>query len=77
MSIKKQETCEMHLRVVLEGLQSLEQTEAISGESPLVSVECSERRRLTSECGYSPAWENFMNSGAHKNLFGDLIFTVQ
>ena len=77
MSIRKWETCETHLRVVLEGLQSLEQTEVISGKLPLVSVKCSERRRLTSECGYLPAWENFMNSGLCKNLFGDLIFTVQ
>ena len=28
-----------------------------SGESPLVSMKHSERRRLTSECGYSPAWK--------------------
>ena len=77
MSIEKRETCEMHLRVVLEGLQSLEQTEAISGESPLASVKCSERRRLTSECGYSPAWENFMNRSACENLFDVLVFTAQ
>ena len=77
MSIRKQETCKMHLRIVLDGLQSLKQTEAISGESPLVSVKHSERRRLTSECGYLPAWENFVNSGAHGNLFDVLIFTVQ
>ena len=27
------------------------------GKSPLVSVKYSERRRLTSECGYLLAWE--------------------
>ena len=77
MSIRKQETCKTCLRIVLDGLQSLKQTEVISGELPLVSVKHSERRRLTSECGYSPAWENFMNSGACGNLFDGLIFTAQ
>ena len=66
-----------HLRIVLDGPQSLKQAEAISGESPLVGVKHSEWRRLTSECGYLPAWENFMNSGACESLFDVLVFTVQ
>ena len=77
MSIRKQETCETCLRIVLDGLQSLKQTEVISGELPLASVKHSERRRLTSKCGYLPAWENFVNSGVHGNLFDVLIFTAQ
>ena len=67
----------MHLRIVLDGFQSLKQAEAISGKLPLASVKHSEGRRLTSECGYSPAWENFVNSGAHENLFDVLVFTAQ
>ena len=44
--------------IVLECLQDLEHTNrVIGGESPLVSVEHSKRRRLTSECGYSLAWK--------------------
>ena len=66
-----------HLTVILDCLQHLKQTEVISGESPLVSVKHSEWRRLTSECGYSPAWENFMNGSARETLFDVLVFTVQ
>ena len=45
-------------RIVLEGLQDLEHTNrVIGGESLLVSVEHSRRKRLTSECGHSPAWK--------------------
>ena len=77
MSIGNRKHVKTCLRIVLDGLQSLKQIEAISGESPLASVKHSERRRLTSECGYSPPWENFVNSGAHGNLFDVLIFTAQ
>ena len=48
----------MHPRIVLDGLQDLEhKNRVIGGESPLVSVEHSKRGRLTSKCGYSPAWK--------------------
>ena len=43
------------------------------GKSPLVSVEYSERGRLTSERGYSPAWKTLWESSVHKSLFGVLI----
>ena len=57
------------LTIILDGPLNLKQTEVISGELPLVSVKHSEWRRLTSECGYSPAWENFVNDSMHENLF--------
>ena len=54
MSIRKWETCRQHQKNSSEGSPESEHAES-GGESPLVSVKHSERGRLTSECGYSPA----------------------
>ena len=56
MSIRKQETHKPHQKSSSGGSPGSEHAES-GGESPLVSVKHSERRRLTSKCGYLPAWE--------------------
>ena len=59
MSIRKWETCKTHPKNNSGGSPGSEHAES-GGNSPLVSVKHSERGRLTSECGYLPAWENLM-----------------
>ena len=56
MSIRKQETSKQHQRNSSGRSPESEHAES-GGESPLVSVKHSERGRLTSEDGYSPAWK--------------------
>ena len=66
MSIRKWETSKWCQRNSSGG--SPESGHADSGgESPLVSVKHSERRSLTSECGYSPAWKTL--KVVHINFF--------
>ena len=56
MSIRKWETCRQHQKNSSGGSSESEHAES-GGKLPLVSVKHSERGRLTSECGYSPAWK--------------------
>ena len=56
MSVRKWETYKPHQKSSSGGPQGFEHAES-GGESPLASVKHSERGRLTSECGYSPAWK--------------------
>ena len=56
MSIRKWETYKQHQKSSSGGSPESEHAES-GGESPLASVKHSERRRLTSEWGYSPAWK--------------------
>ena len=56
MSIRKWKTYKQHQKNSSGGSPESEHAES-GGESPLVSVKHSERERLTSECGYLPAWK--------------------
>ena len=56
MSFRKQETCRQHQKNSSGGSPESEHAES-GGKSLLVGVKHSERERVTSECGYSPAWK--------------------
>ena len=56
MSIRKWETYKLHQKNSSGGSPRSEHADS-GGKSPLVSVKHSERGRLTSKCGYLPAWK--------------------
>ena len=56
MSIRKWETYKTNLKSNSGGSSGSEHAES-GGKLPLVSVKHSGRGRLTSECGYLPAWK--------------------
>ena len=66
----------MHPKNNSGGSSGFEHAES-GGNLPLVSVKHSERGRLNSECGYSPAGKTLCEISACKNLSGVLIFTAQ